>query len=222
MSEVVGAILNNAVGAALSPLPIIGVILILMGKNAGVKGAAYCLGFLLGTALPAGLAIVLKVGASGSEDQNGGGIVNLVLGALMLYLAWQQWATRPKPGEEATLPGWMASLTDASVLTSLGMGVALAIVNPKNLPLNINTGTLIAGTGEPGGDEFIALVVYGLVASLSLIIPVFLYLVAKDWAKPRLADLKDWLVDNNHTIMTILLGVLGAGALGNGISVLGS
>ena len=59
----------------------------------------------------------------------------IVLGVVLLALARRNWRKRPAPGEEATMPKWLATVESVSPVKALGLGVVLAAVNPKNLIL---------------------------------------------------------------------------------------
>ncbi len=64
------------------------------------------------------------------------------------------------------------------------------------------------------------LVVFVLIASLGVAIPVLLNLILGSKAEHILTEMKDWLIDNNATVMAVLLVVIGAKVLGDGISIL--
>ena len=60
---------------------------------------------------------------------------------------------------------------------SFGVAVLLSAVNPKNLGLTIAAAASISAAGLSGGDEIIVLVVFVLIASLGVAIPVLLNLI---------------------------------------------
>jgi hypothetical protein len=66
----------------------------------------------------------------------------------------------------------------------------------------------------------VALIVFILVASLSVAIPVLYYLAAGEGARKTLDGWKAWLLANNATVMAVLLVVLGFVLIGQGISAL--
>ena len=93
-------------------------------------------------------------------------------------------------------------------------------MNPKNLGLTISAAAAIGSAGLSSGDEAIVLVVYVVIASLTIAAPVLLNLVMGSKATHTLTEMKEWLTDNNATVMTVLFIVLGAKVLGDGISIL--
>jgi threonine/homoserine/homoserine lactone efflux protein len=200
-------------------VPIIAAILMLFSTKAGSNSVAFLVGWLLG--LGAVAAIVLAIGLEGSDgDAESGGWVKLIIGALFLFLAVKQWRGRPLPGEEPQMPAWMASIDEFTAAKAFGLGVLLSGVNPKNLGLTIAAAATIGAVGLPASEETVVVIVYVLLASCTLIVPVVGYLAAKERMAPVLDTMKVWLMANNATVMAVLFAVLGAKVLGDGISIL--
>ena len=90
MGQVIGDLLPLAVGVAISPIPIIAVILMLLAPKAGGTSAGFLVGWVVGivvaTTLFLLLAGTLDLGSSG-EPSAAASWVKLVLGALLLLLA---------------------------------------------------------------------------------------------------------------------------------------
>ena len=140
MGPAIGDILPLAIGVAISPVPIIAVILMLFGPNARTTGPAFALGWVL--ALVGVGVIVLTVADTGdvsSEQAPSDAVyaIKLLVGLLFLVLAVRQWRSRPKEGEEAEMPGWMSAIDEFTPVRSFGLAVLLAGVNPKNLGLTL-------------------------------------------------------------------------------------
>ena len=104
MTEVIGEILPLAVGIAISPIPIIAAILMLLSPRA--KGTS--VGFLIGWLAGIVVAIVLFTLLSSviPQDTEGpspvAGVIKIILGVLLLFLAIKQWRARPAEGEQAS------------------------------------------------------------------------------------------------------------------------
>jgi threonine/homoserine/homoserine lactone efflux protein len=225
MGNAIGNILPYAVGVALSPVPIIAVILMLFSSRARTVAPALLVGWMAGLAIVG--AIVLAV--AGGLDSTGkrttstaGAIVQLLLGLLLLFLAYRQWRGRPRSGEEAHLPRWMTSLDQFTPLKALGLGALLSAVNPKNLPLTIGASVSIATANLPTAQTIIVLVVYIILASASIGGPVIFYLIADQRAARTLDTWKTWLSANNAAVMAVLTLVFSAILLGKGIGGLTS
>jgi Sap-like sulfolipid-1-addressing protein len=87
-------------------------------------------------------------------------------------LAARQWQGRPKPGEEAAMPKWMQAIDGFSAVKSLGLGVLLAGANPKNLALTGAAAAVSAQAGISGSREAVSLVVFVLLGSLTILVPL--------------------------------------------------
>ncbi len=144
--------------------------------------------------------------------------LKIVLAVLMLMLAAKQWKSRPKSGEPpAEPPKWMQSIDSFTPVKALGMGALLAGPNPKNLLLSIAAGTSIAQTGVTGGSAVVALLAYALLATVTVGGPVIYFLIAGERAEKPLNAMKEWLGDNNATVMFVLFTVLGISLLSDGL-----
>jgi hypothetical protein len=63
-------------------------------------------------------------------------------------------------------------------------------------------------------------ILFTLVAAATVVIPVVGYLVAGDRLDGPLDTAKTWLMDNNSTVMAVLLLVFGAVLVGDAIEIL--
>src|SRR5919112_2139748 len=138
VGQVIGDLLPLAIGVAISPIPIIAVILMLLAPKAGGTSAGFLIGWLVGiagvTTVFLLLAGVLDLGSS-TEPSAAASWVELALGVLLLLLAARQWQGRPEPGVEPALPKWMAAIDTFTAGKAAGLGLLLSAVNPKNLLL---------------------------------------------------------------------------------------
>jgi threonine/homoserine/homoserine lactone efflux protein len=222
MGEAIGQVLAFGVGVALSPIPIIAVVLMLATPRGRVNGPAFLAGWILGLAV-VGTIVLLAAGAGGASDQGQPAtwvsIVKIVLGVLLLLVAARQWRHRPRAGgERAALPQWMRTIDTFTPGRSAGIAAALSGVNPKNLVLTAGAAAAIAQTGVGAGQQAIALAVFILIGTLGPGIPVAIYFAMGDRAKHVLDELRDWMAANNAAIMAALCLVIGAKLIGDGIT----
>ncbi|WP_022888972.1 GAP family protein [Agromyces italicus] len=220
MGSVIGDILPLALGIAISPIPIIAAILMLLSPKAKGTSVGFLLGWLLGIVV-AVVVFTLLGSVIPESDPNASkpiaGTIKIVLGALLLLLALKQWRSRPKPGEEAALPKWMAAIDQMNAGKALGLAFLLAAVNPKNLLLAAAAGVAVGTAGLGGGEITVALIVFVVIAACSVAVPVIAYLVASKQMAGPLESLRGWLVHNNATVMAVLLLVIGVAVVGKGI-----
>jgi threonine/homoserine/homoserine lactone efflux protein len=140
VGSAIGAILPMAVGVALSPIPIIGLIIMLGTPRARTNGPAFAAGWVLALAIVGGLVLVASSGNATSDT--GGpatwvGVLKIVIGVIFLLLGLRTWENRPRPGHEVPPPKWMATIDTFSPGKAFAFGLLLAGVNPKNLALTI-------------------------------------------------------------------------------------
>lgn len=114
----------------------------------------------------------------------------------------------------------MKGIDDLAPVKALGLGFALCALNPKNLILVIGAAAGVAQLGLETSDAFVALVVFVLVASLSVLAPVAYFLAGGDKAKQSLDELKAWLGANNAAVMAVLLLVFGVLLVSKGLGPL--
>jgi threonine/homoserine/homoserine lactone efflux protein len=224
MADAIGQVLSLGVGVALSPVPIIAVVLMLGTPRARVNGPAFLFGWIAGLAVVGTIVLLVAGGADASEDQQPAdwvGVVKIVLGVLLALVAVRQWRGRPRAGEQAAMPKWMQAIDGFTPTRSMGIAAVLAAVNPKNLLLTVGAGAAIAQTGAGAGDQAVALAVFVLIGTLGPGLPVAIYFLAGRRAGHVLDELKTWMAANNTAIMAVLCLVIGVKLIGDGISVLG-
>ena len=221
MGQAIGEFLPAAVGIAVSPIPIVAVVLMLVSARARVNGPAFLAGWIVGVAGLGALLLVAAGAVGGDDDGQPASWVSwlkLVLGLALLVLALGQWRGRPRAGAQAPTPKWMDAVDHFTPVKAAGTAVALSAVNPKNLVLTIAGMAAIAGTGIPADEQAIALVVFTVIASLGAAVPVVLYFALGERSKEPLEGLKTWMARNNGVIMAVLLLVIGVKLIGDAIS----
>ena len=225
MGEAIGQVLSFGVGVALSPVPIIAVVLMLATPKGGVNGLAFIAGWVIGLAA---LGAVLLVGASGAEASSSGApqewvsIVKIALGVLLLLVAARQWRGRPQADAQPELPAWMKTIDTFTPPKAFGMGILLSAANPKNLILVVGAAAAIAQTGVDSADQAVALAVFVVLGTLGPGIPVGIYFLMRDRAATILESLRGWMARENTTIMAVLCLIIGAKLIGDAISALAS
>lgn len=223
MGAAIGQSLPVAVGVLISPLPIVAVVLMLVSERARTNAPAFVVAWFLAVLVLVGVVALLVGNAAPATGGPAAwtGWLKIVLGAALLVLSVRQWRGRPRGDAEPAVPGWMSAVERFTPVRAAGLAVLLGVVNPKNLLLVVSGGAAIAGAS--GGDSSVAVVasvVFALVASIGVITPVVIWFAMGARAAAVLDELKAWMIRNNATIMAVLLLVLGAKLLGDGISVL--
>jgi threonine/homoserine/homoserine lactone efflux protein len=221
VGEAIGQILPLAIGVALSPVPVIAVVLMLGTPRGVSNGPAFVLGWIVGLSVAGAVVLLVSSGADASDEgapADWVGWLKIALGLLLLAVAVKQWRSRPRGGEQAKLPKWMRTIDGFTAGRSVAMGVALSAINPKNLLLIVGAAAAIAQTGIPAGEQAAAFAVFVVIATLGPGLPVAIYFTMRARSERILGDIEGWMAANNATIMAVLCLLIAAKLVGDGIS----
>jgi threonine/homoserine/homoserine lactone efflux protein len=221
MGEAIGQILPMAVGVAISPMPIVAAVLMLVSAKARSNGPAFIVGWVVGLAAVGAICLLVADPAGASEDDGPATWVSwlkILLGVLLLLVAVREWRGRPRGAEEPAAPKWMSAIAAFSPVKAAGAGVFLSALNPKNLLLAIAAAAAIAATGIPGGEQAVAYAIFTLIGTIGVAVPVVMYFALGDRAPRLLGSLRAWMEHNNAVIMAVLLLVIGVKLIGDGIA----
>lgn len=221
MGNVVGEILPYAMAVAISPIPIIAVVLMLLSPKAKAAGVGLLAGWVAGITVTVTLFILISEILP--EDRSDGpmpilGAIKIALSAGFLFMAIRQWRSRPKKGMEVTLPPWMQAIDKASVISAAMIGFLLSAVNPVNLLMLGNAGLTIGSSELRGGSLAIVVAVFVAIAASTMVIPVVGYLLAARKLARPLELLRGWLARNNAIIVALLLLVVGVYMIFQGLA----
>lgn len=223
MQQVLGELLPLAAVVAISPLPILALLALLMSPHARTSAPAFMLGWIV--SIGAALALFTWLaGALGGDSGDGPGrirsAIKLVLGVVLLFLALREWRARPQPGRPAAMPRWLAAVRDMQPLAAAATAFGVYAANPKNLTVGISAGVLFQSFTLPARSTLAAGAVYVLAASSTVVLPILAFLLAEEKVRPWLDKLRGWLERNHATIMTALLSVVGVAMIGKGLAAL--
>ena len=221
MGQAIGGSLPLAIGIALSPIPIIAVVLMLTTARARANGLAFLVGWLVGLGIVG--AVVLAIAGPAGASESGAPAtwvswVKIALGALLLLVALRQFRGRPRSGGEAPMPRWMARIDKFKPPAALGLAAVLAGANPKNLLLAVGGAAAIVATGVGGAQQATAYLIFALTGTLGVAAPVVIYFAMGDRSQEMLAKLSDWMSRNNAVIMSIICLIIGVKLIGDAIS----
>ncbi len=217
LGEAIGGLLPSAIAVALSPIPIVGVVLVLGTPRARACGTAFALGWILG--LAALSTIVVLVLGSGVDHETESGIewFKVAVGIVFLAMAAQQWKKRPREGEVVEKPKWMDSIASITTARAATLGAGLSAANPKNLALTLTASASISEAGLDRLDTALAVFVYVALGSVTVAGSVLLYLLSPERASRPLEGVGRFMSENSAVIMMVVLLLLGAKLLGEGL-----
>jgi threonine/homoserine/homoserine lactone efflux protein len=220
LTDAIGGLLPAAFGVALSPIPIVAVILMLGTPRARSNGPAFAVGWVLGLVAVSVIVLLVAGGANqtGSDASDSVNWVTLLLGLALFMMAGRQWRSRPKRGEQPTMPKWMSAIDRVDPPRAFVLGIALSGANPKNLALTAAAAGSIAQAGLGTTDSAIAVAVFVAIGSLTVVGPVLFYLLGGDHATKPLATMEQFMADHSNVIMMVLLVIIGAKLVGDGLA----
>jgi threonine/homoserine/homoserine lactone efflux protein len=217
LSEAIGDLLPTAVAVALSPIPIVAVVLVLGSSHARRSGPAFAFGWVAGLlSVSTAVVLLLADGADADYDDPGLNWFKIVVGCLFLVMAGKQWQKRANTKQ----PAWMATIDTATPSKALVLGLALSAANPKNLALSLAASASIAEAALPGVDSAIAVAVFVAIGSVTVVGAVLAYMVNADRVARPLESIRVFMSANNAVIMMVVLLLLGAKMLGDGLAYL--
>src|SRR5262249_59393987 len=179
MGAAVGGMLPSAVGVAVSPLPIVAVVLMMVTARGRANGVAFLVGWVFGLVTVGAIFLTIASdvdpGARG-EPATWVSAVGVLLGIVLLSIALRQWRRRPRGGDEVKMPRWMAALDQISPRQAAGAGMALSALNPKNLLLGVVGAAAIARSGGSPDQQAVAYAAFVLIATIGVGAPVVIFL----------------------------------------------
>ena len=211
-----------ALAAMLSPTTLsFSILALVVGDRPLRTGFWFYLGALTAT-LAIGIAAAFVLGdhaaSSTSTPKTWVAVVDVI--AAVFILAWvaRVWRRPVDPAKTQAMVDRMSGLATAPILAILGAGAVLA--NPGGfIPLALKD---ISETNPTTAGYAIQWLFFTLVSLLPLAIALLLLLVAPAWTGRMLDRVRDWLVRRAPTIAYVILVVLAASLLRNGIAGLTS
>lgn len=217
-------ILPEAIAIAISPVPVLAIILMLSAARGTIKSVALTAGALAGLVVV--WLAVTSLGHNPSTNADGTPqtwflALQMVLGVLFFAMAFAQFRQRPVTGAPAQAPGWMERIDAASPWVVLPLGVVVVVLlNPKNLSLTFSAAISAAGVDQSRRDDIITLVIFVVVALSTFVAPIIVALLPGEGGDRLLQSLRRFLEARGRTIMVILFVLLGIRALVTAIPAL--
>lgn len=197
------ALVPIAIGFALSPVPIVELILVLFSRRRVVNSITFIVSLMAATALA---VVVGGAGGQASGDTAAGpstivSIVMVVLGLLLLVIGWRNWQNRADTSE----PRMLATIYEMGPVPVAVLAIGVSLFNPKNLPLLLAAGATIGATSAP----FLIGIAFIVLATLPYLVATLYSLLGGDGAAGNLERMRAWLIARNRLILGVICIVLG-------------
>jgi len=223
MSSVLGDLLPPALVIAVGPIQIIAVILLLFSRHAAANSLAFLGGWIAGLAAVSAIAVIIERPALEAADGNAstlGAILQLLIGIGLIGLAVRQWRNRSAQDESAKLPDWLTSIENVSPTRALSLGLLLSGPNIKVVLLTLAAMMAVTEANLRGTEALIAVLIYVVVASSTVIVPVAGNLLLGERATSPLTTLRTWLERHYASTTVVVLLIVGVVLSAKGITTL--
>lgn len=215
-ADLVGSILPAAIAFAVSPVAIVEMILILFSRRARVNGVVFLLVVFVPTVLiPLAGARAYEAAAdsSGSTTSAASGWFLLAFAALLAFLALGNWRKRA----DQTPPAIFAKIEGMGPGAVAFLALGVTVMNPKNLALLLAVGRSLGASQLTGTSLLIAVLAFALLGMAPFLVVVGFGLFGGASAQGMLERWKHTLLAKNRLIMAVVLGVLAAVLVVNGL-----
>jgi threonine/homoserine/homoserine lactone efflux protein len=220
MLDAIAAGVPAAVAVALSPFPVIGVVLILAGPNGRRSGPLFAVGWIAGLSLVAVVTSVVFAGSGDAESTSStvADVLRVVGGTALIAGGVRKWWTRPRGDVPATSPGWMATLDQATGRRALTIGALLSGANPKTIVLTASAVTSMIDAGASGSELVAAVAGFVLVGSCTVIGAVAVRLAGGERGAAVLDGVRRFMSAHATVITVVVLVLLGAKIVADGVA----
>jgi Sap, sulfolipid-1-addressing protein len=209
----------TALAAMLSPTTLTFSILVLvLSRRALRTGFFFYLG-ALGATLAIGVVAAFVLGNAAADrtpstPKTWVAIFDVIAGALLIAVV--VWALR-RPRNPARTAGMIAQIqkvADSPAVAVVGAGAALA--NPGAfIPIALKD---ISELDPTRAEYVVNWVFFSVVSLLPLAVAMVLLLVAREWAERLLVAVRGWLERNARTVAAVIVVLLAASLVRNGIA----
>ena len=141
-------------------------------------------------------------------------VVDVIAGALLLVYVWRVVRRPVDPQKAASMVARMGKVASSPEIASIGAGAALANAGGF-IPLALKA----ISEKDPSAAGYLGYwVAFTLVSLLPLGAAIVMLLVAREWTVRILNLARDWLVLHARTVAAVIVVLLAAALLRNGIS----
>ncbi|WP_104109649.1 MULTISPECIES: GAP family protein [unclassified Arthrobacter] len=219
MLQALGHILPIAVASAVSSVPIMATIVILLSQNKRRSSVPYLIGWVLGIGIVViGFTLLASVipEPSPAGQQIVIGIAQIVIGLVLEAFAIIVWRrTRGKPAVDE--PKWLATVGSLGPWSSFGLGFVLNL-RPKSILLSAAVALSLRGSALTVGETAVVIAIYTALSATTVAIPVVGTLMSPEKTEAWLVSTRGWIARNNRTVTILILLMIGVVTVGNGLT----
>ncbi|MET0842423.1 MAG: GAP family protein [Mycetocola sp.] len=219
MVGVIGQLLPLMVATALSTVPILVSITILLAPRSTASAILYLIGLLSGSFLMTGLLAygaqalpTFSVFGSGPTVATVSTVIGLafIASGIVLFV-------RGGADSRIGMPRWLRAVGTIRPITALGLGLVLNI-RPKALLLSTAAGLVIGTARLTDAEIVIVLAIFAIVGGSTVAVPIVVALARPQATRPHLQEAERWIVRHARAVTAVVLLLIGTIILGDGLS----
>ncbi|WP_159604326.1 GAP family protein [Agromyces humi] len=220
MLQAIGHILPIALAVAISSVPIMATIVILLSPKGAQTALPFLIGWVLGMAT---MVTIFTVGAhaipsprSDRRPDTAIATAEILVGAALVVIAIIEWRRAMRHPSDA-MPKWLESVDKLGPWSAFGIAFALN-ARPKGLLLAIAAGLAIRAPDLSVGEAAIVIAIYTVIGASTVVVPIILALFDPKGMQPRLVAMKDWISRNQATVTALIFILIGVFIIGTGLA----
>ena len=217
MGQVLAQLIPVAIAAALSTVPIMATLFILLSERRRATALPFLSGWVLGTAAGLTIATVAAQALPGRPRQFATLVDNLEIlvgGALVLFGLVT--VVRHARTSTSRPPAWIEGIGSLGPLAAFGIGLVLNL-RPKALLLFAAAGLAISGAPPLVDNTLFLILVYTVIATSTVVAPTLATVFFPDRMEPRLVTARDWVSAHGTAVTGAIMILVGVVVLAAGI-----
>ncbi len=217
MGQVLAQLIPVAIAAALSTVPIMATLFILLSERRRATALPFMSGWVLGTAAFLTLATIAAQSLPGRPRQFASLIDNLeILVGSAFVLFGLVTVVRHARTSSSGPPKWIEGIGSLGPLPAFGIGLALNL-RPKALLLVAAASLAISGAPPLVDDDLFLILVYTAIATSTVLVPTLATVFFPDRMEPRLVAARDWVSAHGMAVTGAVMILVGVVVLAAGI-----
>jgi len=210
-----------AIGLALSPFPVIALLMILMTPRAKGNALGLILGWYSGIyAIGCLIYFIPGLESKQGEPTAISGVLRILVGLLLLIFAVRLWLQRPGANDQEGTPKIFKKMDTLDFWKSVALGSLFSAVNVKNMAFSAAGAARLNMFLSDDTEFFTSLAFFALMASTTLIFPLLIYILTGNKIEHSLLIWKKWLIKNNKVLLMLILTFISVILIKAGIGIL--